>query len=101
MFFERGVQMVQHHPGFDNGRAFFGVDGQNVAHVLGVVNDQARAHGLAALAGATTTRHDGHPQIAANVQRQRHVGTAAWHKNADRHGLVDGGIGGVAAAVGG
>ena len=100
MFFERGVQVVQHQSGFDHGCTFIRVDGQNVAHVLGMVNDQARAHGLPALAGTTSPRHDGHSQIAANLQRQRHVGTAARHKYPDRHGLVDGGVGGVAAAVG-
>lgn len=67
----------------------------------GVPEDQARADGLPALAGAAAARDDGHAQVAADGQRGFHVFLRARDEHANRHHLVDGGVGGVAAPVGG
>jgi hypothetical protein len=45
-----------------------------------MVNDQTRAHGLAALAGAAAARHDGHAQITANVHGHAHIGRITRQK---------------------
>ena len=66
-----------------------------------MVDDQSCADSLTTLAGAAAARHDGHAQVAANLQRQRDVCAAARHKDTGRYALVDRGVGGVAAFVGG
>ena len=70
-----------------------------LAHVLGKIDHQTGAHGLAALAGATAAGHDGDFQVAANGQREADVRLRPGKKHAGRHDLVDRCIGGVAATV--
>ena len=101
MLFEGCVQVVQHQARLHGGGALLCVDRHDLAHVFGVVDDQARTHGLATLAGAAAARHDGHAQIAANVHGQAHIGRITRHKHTQGHDLVNRGIGGVAASVGG
>ena len=101
VLFQGGVQVVQHHARLDFHRAVLDIERQDVAHMLAVVNDQARAHRLAALAGAAAARHDGHAEVAAQVQRGGHFVHRLRYKNTDRHLLVNRGVCGVAAAVGG
>ena len=99
MGLERRVQMIKHHTGLDGHSALVHIERQDVAHVLAVINHQACTHRLAALAGATATRHDGHIQITADVQRQLHVLRLGGHKHPHRHLLVDGCVGGIAATI--
>ena len=69
--------------------------------MLAVVYDQAHAGGLAALAGAATSWNDGHLQITANGHGCGHFFGMFGHKHTQWGHLVDGGIGSVAAPVGG
>ena len=101
MCFELGVQVVQHHARLDLYRALVHVKLDDVADVFAVVNHQARARGLTALAGAAATRHDGHAQVAANGHGGGHFVVMARHKNTHRRDLVDRCIRGIAATVGG
>jgi hypothetical protein len=64
--------VVQHDAGLDR-RVALRRRLEHVAHVLGEVDHQAGADGLAALAGAAAARHDRHLQVAADVERQPHV----------------------------
>jgi hypothetical protein len=99
--FQCRVQVVQNNAGFHFDGAIGNVHGQEVAHMLAAVDHQAGTHCLAALAGPAAPGHDGRAEVAADVQRQRHVGTVARHKDAHGHDLVDRGIGGVTPEVGG
>ena len=101
MCFELCVQVVQHHAGLDLYRALVHVKLDDVANVFAVVNHQARARGLTALAGAAATRHDGHAQVAANGHGGGHFVVMARHKNTHRRDLVNRRIRGIAATVGG
>ena len=97
---EGRIQVVEHQAWLHRGSALLRVHCENLTHVLGMVNDQARAHRLATLAGAAAARHDGHTQVATNVQSHAHIGRVTRHKNTQRHGLVNGSVCRVAASVG-
>ena len=96
---EGGIEVVEHDARFDFDGALCHVHIQDVANVFGVIDDQARAHCLAALAGTAAARDDGHLQVAADIECGFHVLCGARHEHADRHDLVDGRIGRVAAPV--
>ena len=55
-----GIQLVEYHPRLDHGDAGFFIEGDDLIQVFGIVDDQGRAHGLAALRGAAAARQDGH-----------------------------------------
>ena len=93
MFFERGVQVVQHQAGLHGGGALVWVHRENLAHVLGMVNDQACTHSLAALAGAAATRHDGQAQFEATSHQPCHLGLGIRGEHHKRH--FDAPVGGV------
>ena len=99
MRFELGIEVVQHDAGLDFDGPLGHIQVQNPAQVFAVVDHQARAHGLTALAGATAARHDGDMQIAANIERQFNVLCRFGNKSANRDDLVNRRIGGVAATV--
>ena len=60
MRFEFGIEAVEHQTGLDLNRALVHIEVNDLTDVFAVVNHQARAGGLAALAGAAAARHDGH-----------------------------------------
>ena len=72
-----------------------------MANMFAVVDDQAHARGLAALAGASAPWNDGHLQITANGHGGGHFFCVLGHKHAQRGDLIDGGIGGVSTSIGG
>ncbi len=70
-----------------------------LVHVLGAIEHQGAAHGLAALRGAAAARQHRDAGLARDLQRRRHVLLVARHHHADGLDLVDRGIGAVAAAA--
>jgi len=71
-----------------------------VAQVLGGVDDQRRAGRLAALARAGAARQHRHGELAGDIERDGDVAIALRNEHADRHDLVDRGVGRIAAARG-
>ena len=69
--------------------------------MFAVIDDQTYAGGLATLAGATASWNDGHLQVAANGHGGGYFLGVLGYKHTQRRHLVNGGVGGVAAAVGG
>ena len=69
--------------------------------MFAVIDDQTHASGLAALAGAAASRNDGYLQVTANGHGGSHFLGVLGHKHTQRRHLVNGGVGGVSAAVGG
>jgi hypothetical protein len=57
--------------------------------------------GLSALARTGAAREHGHAGLAADRERRHHVLDTARDDYADRFDLIDRGIGGVTAAIGG
>ena len=76
------------------------VEAHDLAQMLGDVDDQRLAHGLAALRRAGAARHDGGLGVARDVDDQRQVGLVARHHHTHRLDLVDRGVGRVAPARG-
>ena len=52
--------MIEYQAGLDAGHSVLDIDLQDVAYMLGIVNHQSRAYGLAALARAPAAWHDRH-----------------------------------------
>ena len=94
------VEVVEDEARLDRRDAALGVDGDDVAQVLGGVDDQRRAGRLAALARAGAARQHRHGELARDLEGDRDVAVALRHEHADRHDLVDRGVGRVAAARG-
>ena len=69
--------------------------------MFAVIDDQTHAGGLTTLAGAAASRNDGHLQVTANGQGGSHFLVVLGHTRTQWRHLVNGGVGGVAAAVGG
>ncbi|KWT97635.1 hypothetical protein APY03_1331 [Variovorax sp. WDL1] len=97
---ELRVEVVQHQARLDGDAALRHVELEHAPHVLAVVDHQRRAGGLAALAGAAAARQHRHLQVARDVDGGGDVALGLRHEHAHRHDLVDGGVGGVAAARG-
>src|ERR1700728_3935134 len=90
--------MVEYYSRLNRRRAGRNFQYEHVAEVLGVVDDQSGAHGLAALTGSRAARQDRHAQIARNADRRADIPRAPWDKYADRHDLVNRCIRGITAA---
>ena len=69
--------------------------------MFAVVDDQAHARGLAALAGTATSWNNRNFQITADGHGGGHFFGVLGHKHTQRGDLVNGGIGGVPTSVGG
>jgi len=93
-----GIQVIEYQPGFDLRRALRHIDVEHLSKMLGGVDHQGRAGGLAALAGASAARQDRHLQVARDVDGEGDVALAAGHEHADWRDLIDGCIRGIAAA---
>ena len=100
VWFEGGVQVVEHDAGLHRDRSLLGIQVQNLPQMLAVVDDQTRAHGLTALTGAAATGYQGHAHATANVQRGHHILAAGGHQDAHGHLLVNRGVGRIAPPVG-
>ena len=101
VFFQRCIQMVEHHAWFYFSGALLCVDVQHIAHIFAVVNHQTCAGGLTTLAGAAAAWHDGHAQVSANGHSDGHFVCVARHKHAHRYHLVNRCVGGIASAISG
>ena len=101
MRFEGGVEVAEDDAGFDDGAAAHRVDVDDTAEVLGAVDDEGVVDGLAALAGAAAAGEDGDAGFTGDGDGGGDVFNAFGDDHADGHHLVDRGVGGVAAAVGG
>ena len=66
---------------------------EHAIEVLAVVDDQRSADRLPALRAARAARQHRDAELAADVERGAHVVVAARHQHADRHHLVDRGVG--------
>ncbi len=73
--------------------AALGVHRQQVVHILGHIDHDRRAHGLAGQAAAAAARQ--HRQAIARAERHRrgHVVAVARRDHRQRHDLVAGGVG--------
>ena len=69
--------------------------------MFAVIDDQAHPRGLAALAGAAASWNDRHLEITADGHGCGYFIGLFGHKHTQRGHLVNGGIGSVAAPVGG
>ena len=74
--------MVQHQTGFDNSCALFCIDLQDIAYIFAVVNHQACARGLSALAGTAAAWNDWHTEVTANVHGDGNFLGVARNKHA-------------------
>ncbi len=75
-----------------------GVERDDLVEVLGVVDDQRRAHSLATLGGAGAARQDRHAFRDSDLQRNACRLRTARHDHAHRLHLVNGSVGAVAPA---
>lgn len=91
-------QGVQHHAGLHPRQAAFGVEFEDPVHVLGEVQHQARAHGVAGDAGARAAAGDRHPVRAGHRDRGGDVVFVARVGHRRRDLPVVGGVGGVQGA---
>ena len=85
-------------PGSTTQRRFSTSSSRHAVQMFRAVEDQGVVDGLAALRGAAAARRDRDALLAGDRQRRRDVVHRARHHHADRHDLVERGIGGVAAA---
>ena len=67
--------------------------------MFAVIDDQTHTGGLTTLAGAAASWHNGHLQVTANGHGRGHFLGVLGHKHTQRRHLINGGVGGVAAAV--
>ena len=98
---QRGVELAEHHAGFHQRRVLLRIDVQDAAQVLAAVQHQRAIHRLAALAGAAAARQHRHAVFARDRQGGGHVVDGFRDHHAERLDLVDRGVGGIAAAIGG
>jgi hypothetical protein len=94
---QRGIQLVEHHPGLDHGVRVADLD--DLVQVLRVIDDERRAHRLAALRAASTARQDGYALLGRDRDGSACGVFAARHNDAERLDLIDRGVGRVAAAA--
>ena len=90
--------MIEHHTGLHRGLVLIGVDAQDFVQVFRTVNDQRCANCLAALRCSCAAWQDRHPLLRGNLQRNARFLLGARDDHADRLDLIDGRIGGLAAA---
>jgi hypothetical protein len=96
---DRGAEVVVDDTGLDACPTLFGVDLDDVAHVLGEIDDDGVVGGLACEAGAATARHDGHAEFFGGTDNGLDVIGVAGDGDADGDHLVHGGVGGVQESV--
>jgi hypothetical protein len=94
---EKAVQLVQHHARLDRDPLGFRLEVEHFVQVLGDVDHQGRAHGLAALGGAGTPGQDRNARLGRDSHGTQRVLGAGRHHHPDRLDLVDRGVGAVAA----
>ena len=93
------VEAVEHDARLDPDRAGLGVQLDDLAQILGVVDDQALADGLPGLGGAAAARGHRDAELAPERERRLHVGIGLRHDHRERLDLIDRGVGAVAAAI--
>ena len=91
--------MVEDKAGFDPGRAPLLIKLQNSIEILGDVDDQGLADGLAALRCSATTRQHRNTLLGRDFYRRFDVVRSLWDKDTDRLNLVDRRICAVTAAA--
>ena len=92
------IQLRQDDSGFHADGSRLHVQLQNPPHVLGKINLDSGADGLPALGCAATSGGDGDSLSAAEVHGPNHVVGRSWDDHADRHDLIDAGVGGIHAS---
>ena len=99
MLLELAVEVVEHDAGLDHAGPVFDVEREDAVQVLGEIDDDAVVDGLAALRGAAAARRDDPSVVAGDRQRAQRLVHGTGDHDAERHDLVERGVGGVAAAV--
>jgi hypothetical protein len=94
---EKAVQPVQHDSRLHRDPLRLGLEVEHLVQVLGDVDHQGRAHGLAALGGAGTPRQDRYARPGRDPDGANRVLGTGRHHDPDRLDLVDRGVGAVAA----
>ena len=97
--FQHPVQLVEHDARQDPAAEGFHVQVDDVVEVLGVVDHQPPAHGLAALGRAAAPGQHRDAVPAGEVKGGLHVFRMLRNHHTEGHHLVDGGVGGIASAV--
>ena len=100
VFFQRRVEMAEHNPRLHHRPPRLRIDGDKAAEMFGAVDHQGMIDRLPALAGAATACQHRNTGLSRDLQGGGDVFDPLRHDHAHRHGLIDGGIGGVAAPVG-
>ena len=94
------VQLIEHQARLNDYRTRFLVELDHLVQVLRIVDDQGRAHGLAALRRAAAARQDGQAFVGGNLNGDARIVFGPGHHHAHRLDLVDGRVGGITAAAG-
>ena len=94
------VERVEDDARLHRRRAGIDIDLEHAAQVLGGVDDEPGAGRLPALARAGAARQHRHAELACDLERDRDVVVLRRHEHADRHHLVDRGVGRIPAARG-
>ena len=100
VWLERLIEVIQNHAGLHRHLACLQVQGEHFSQVSAGVDDQCLTHGLSTLRRAATATEDRHAGIAGDLQGQAKVEAGLRHHHPQRHALVDGGIGRIAAPGG-
>ena len=96
---ELPVEVVEHDAGFDHTSAVGNVERDNPVQVFGEIDDDAFIDRLSALRGAAAARGDDPPVVAGDRERPQRLVHRSRHHHAERHDLVERGVGRVTAAV--
>src|SRR5258708_18216782 len=100
MRLQPGIELVEHDAGLNRDLGALLVEPNDLPHVLREIDDQGRAHGLAALRCAGAARQDRGLGIACHVEGERQVGLVTRDYDADGLDLVDRGVRRISAARG-
>ena len=98
MGFEVAVELVEHDAGLDHAAPSRNVELNDAVEIFGAVDDEGAIDGLAALGGAAAARQHGHAFLARQRNGALGLRDRARRHHPDRHDLVMGGVGCIAAA---
>ena len=85
-------------PGSTTQRRVLDIDFEHAVEMFRAIDDQRRIHRLPALRGAAAARQHRDALLARDRDRARRIVHGARRHHAERHDLIMGGVGGIAAA---
>ncbi len=97
--FQLPVQLIEYQAGLDYSGPFFGIPINKLVEIFAGVYDQRLVHSLAVLRGAASAGQHWDAGFSGDLQGHTHVVLGFGHHHAERHDLVDRGVGGIASAA--